>query len=344
MGKNIATYQRTHVQSGYPTTNRLRRIKYNPNVDYDEKLISSSDRDYQSHEKRKNLMVTSGFHEKGFTFLMEDTYFTFNDYLKLYNQHDKIKNTLESSKTKIDLYACIYKTKNRFRFMNKFDFYNVSMRLHLVKLLDQNKDVRELIDDITNNKSSNSLANETIFQAAKEKATTILNRTLNKPKGEKELNEKEKTKAIETTIKDLLDSVKSYKPSLKYGKLLEDDQYSDPDTKDTKNRITTNFRTSLKCQLSDSIRFRDEARIVHTWERTLTPGSIWEFQMEHHLGKGIHLNQFYDFDMKNQNHPSRYFFILEYVGDRKARLVRNIDKDFFQGYSPTKIHMKIESI
>jgi hypothetical protein len=38
--------------------------------------------------------------------------------------------------------------------MNKLDFYNVSIRLHLVKLVDQDKDVRQLISDITNNKSS----------------------------------------------------------------------------------------------------------------------------------------------------------------------------------------------
>jgi hypothetical protein len=100
MGKNSATYQRTHVHIGCQTTDRLRRIKYNPNIDYDEKLIASSNRDYLGHEKRKNLTISSGFNQKGYTFLMQDTYFTVDDYLKLYN-----------SKAKTDLYGCIYKTK-----------------------------------------------------------------------------------------------------------------------------------------------------------------------------------------------------------------------------------------
>jgi hypothetical protein len=105
----------------------------------------------------------------------------------------------------------------------------------------------------------------------------------------------------------MIDEIRSSK---KYGKILEDDQYSDPDTNNTKNRIATNFLTSLKCKLTDSVCFQDEAIIVHRWQRTLSPGSIWEFNLHHHLGKGIHLNQIYDFSMKNKDHRSGYFYVL----------------------------------
>jgi hypothetical protein len=127
MGKSSATYDKTTTHIGCPTTERLKRIKFNPNIDYDEKLISSSSRDYIIHEKRKNVMVNSGFNEKGYTFLMEDTYFTVNDYLKLYNYQDKITKILQNSKAKTDLYGCVHKTKNQFKFMNKLDFYEVTM-------------------------------------------------------------------------------------------------------------------------------------------------------------------------------------------------------------------------
>jgi hypothetical protein len=150
---NLLQHQLPHT--GIPTSERLKKIKYNPNVDYDEKIIASSDKDYQSHEKRKNLMLRSGFNEKSFTFLMEDIYFTPDNYLDLYKNRDKIKEMLTSTKTKTDLYGCIYKTKNRFKFMNKLDFYNVSIRLHMVKLYDHHKDVRQLIEEITNNKKFN---------------------------------------------------------------------------------------------------------------------------------------------------------------------------------------------
>lgn len=79
---------------------------------------------------------------------------------------------------------------------------------------------------------------------------------------------------------------------------------------------------------------------MHTWERILSPGSIWEFNMEHHLGKGMHLNQIYDFDVKNKNHPSGYVFVVETIGDRRCRIVRDKDNDFFQGYSPVQVHME----
>jgi hypothetical protein len=154
LGKNTASYHTTSVHIGSRSHERLKRMRYNPNIDYDEKILASSEKDYQSHEKIKNLMLRSGFYEKGFSFLMEDTFLTVNDYIKLYNQKEKIRDTLTNTKTKTDLYGCIYKTKNQFKIINKLDFYDVSIRLHLVKLTDQNKNVRDLINNITNNKSN----------------------------------------------------------------------------------------------------------------------------------------------------------------------------------------------
>lgn len=328
MGKGTATYQITRAHTGVSTTERLKRIRYTANIDYDEKIIKSSDRDYQGHEKRKNLMLRSGFNEKAYTFFMEDTYFTADDYLKLFKNRDRIEEMLTSTKTKTDLYGCIYKTKNKFKFINKLDFYNVSLRLHMVKLYDHNKDVRGLIEDMTNNKISTNK-----FDIIDIKKNKNVSESLRKVK---------KDSIVETIVetKELLKEI--YRPNTKYGKILEDDQYSDPNTKDLNNKISISFLTTIKCLLNDSIRFRDEATIVHTWERTLTPGSIWEFNIENHLGMGVHLNQLYDFDMKNKNHPSAYFFILEQVGDRKGRIIRNNDKDFFSGYSPTQIHVEFD--
>jgi hypothetical protein len=68
MGKSSATYQRTQVHIDCETTDRLTRIKYNPNIDYDEKLITSSNRDYLGHQKRENLTVSSGFNQKDLPF------------------------------------------------------------------------------------------------------------------------------------------------------------------------------------------------------------------------------------------------------------------------------------
>lgn len=64
--------------------------------------------------------------------------------------------------------------------------------------------------------------------------------------------------------------------------------------------------------------------------------------LEHHLGEGIHLNQLYDFEQKNPEHPAGYFFVIEQVGDPTGKLLRNIDKDFFSGYTPTRIYIEFE--
>ena len=85
------------------------------------------------------------------------------------------------------------------------------------------------------------------------------------------------------------------------------------------------------------------ALVVESWKRVLTPGSIWEFNFHHHLGKGIHINKLTDLTKSKEDHPSGYVFVLEYLGDRRAKIIRNKDKDFFTGYSPCLIHMDFET-
>nr|WPV76413.1 hypothetical protein [Naviculales sp.] len=165
---------------------------------------------------------------------MEDIFFTVRDYLKLYNQNDKIIKYLKKSRNgTINIFGAGYKTKTQLKLMNHFDFYNVAIQTHLVKITDTNMNVRDLLHSMLNTKENRS------------------NNQTN-------------------------------------GKILEDDQYSDPNTEDKANKITMNFETSLKCQLTDSTKFKDQAKIVHTWVRVLTLKSIWELTLEHHLGEGLH--------------------------------------------------------
>ena len=250
---------------------------------------------------------------------MEDTYLRVKDYLKLYNQDNQMVKILNNTKTKTDLYGCVYKTTNVIKIINKMDHYDANVRIHLVKLKDQSKGVRDLIKDITNNSSNKD---EVLVKNILKNATTT--------------NENENGNAnLKTRMKD-------FTPSTNYGKILEDDQYTDPEINDFKNQISISFHSSIKCQLTDSIRFKDAAQIVHTWERSLPTKCSWNFTLEHHLGEGIHLNQLYDFEQKNPEHPAGYFFIIEQIADPTGKLVRNIDKDFFSGYTPTRIHIEFE--
>ena len=177
MSKNQSYIEYTKAHVGHETSSRLKKMKSSvPNLDYDEKIFASSAKDYIQHDKRKNLMIKGGFNEKTFTFLMEDTYLRVKDYLNLYNQNTEMVKTLKNRKTKTDLYGCVYRTTNVIKIINKMDHYDTNIRIHLVKLKDQSKSVRDLIKDITNN-SSNKAGPKKMY---------ILDLTRTKGKGDSE--------------------------------------------------------------------------------------------------------------------------------------------------------------
>ena len=121
MGKCTATYRKTNVHLGKKTSKRLLRMQNQPNIDKGYKLLASSDRDYQHHNRRKSLMLESGFNEKGFSFFMEDTFLRVNDLLDLYcycsEERVNIIQSLTDSNVRTDLYGCMYETVNNFKFM-----------------------------------------------------------------------------------------------------------------------------------------------------------------------------------------------------------------------------------
>lgn len=106
------------------------------------------------------------------------------------------------------------------------DHYDANVKIHLVKLKDQSKGVRDLIKDTTNNSS-----NKVLLKSILKNATTTNENENGNPK---------------TRMKD-------FTPSTNYGKISEDDQYTDPKINDFKNQISINFNSSIKCQLTDSI-------------------------------------------------------------------------------------------
>lgn len=138
-----------------------------PSIHYNEKLMAASEKDYQEHQKRKNLLLRAGFNQKGYCFLMEDTFLSIQDYLTFSDNLKLIeKNLMKANKNKlIQYHDCSYKTINKFKFRNTFDFYNVALQVHLVKITDMNDDVRKLVSEITNNKTNSK--NKVILEKVK---------------------------------------------------------------------------------------------------------------------------------------------------------------------------------
>ena len=99
-------------------------------------------------------------------------------------------------------------------------------------------------------------------------------------------------------MNNFINSIEKNEKKQNFGKILEDEQYTDPNH-DPKNKITSSFEVSLKTQLTDSLIFNEECSIVKSWYKKLEPGSIWEFNLTYHLGKGIHINTLYDYSFKN---------------------------------------------
>lgn len=370
LGENKARYDKYHYHIGIPTSGTLKEMSKSNNIDFNEKLLADSKRDYQGHEKRKNLTIKSGFDRKNFCFFMEDTFMSVNDYLIIYDRpYNKPIEELVERNSLTKIYGCAYYTKTQFKFTNTMDYYNVKIILHLVKITDLDADMRSLVEDVTNNnkvelldfKESNNLDNSTLLDSSSSETekTNI--------RGKKEEEKTEENGFINTIKKvislgsifenhknenvlDLSDTmrvkVKKLNRLLQHtsdghkGRIPEDEQYSDPNYTDRQNKISINFETSLKTKLTDSLTFNQKAKIVESWYKNLTPGSIWEFNLEHHLGKGIPLNHLVDLSYRNKEHPAGYVFIMEQFGDRRGKIKRIEDDDLFSGYSPSKVNFE----
>lgn len=338
LGKNEASYHKTFAHVGRRTSSAIKNIAKGPFVEKEKKSTSISSEDYQDHNKRRNLILQSGFNEKGFSWLTEDTYFSVSDYMTLFDVEKRFKEELsDDDRGTRDIYGCVFKTYNQLKIKNLMSPYTCHVRIHLVKILDLSSDVRSLVQEITHNSSQNS---------------------------------------IDTS-----------------GRIPKDLQYTTPNIYDFNNRFSINFLTNLSCSLSLSSKFKEKAKIVKSWNTTLAAGSIWDFNLTTHMGRGIHINTLWDlsqteedrqiglttiqeelkklletddvkklglkivrerianlrstlekkFLRKTNEHPTAFVLVLEYVGDRRATIQRNKDKDLFSGYSPVKLQIEFET-
>lgn len=357
---NATQYLVTKAHVGKPTSKRLKNLISTPLVQFNKKDISHSEKDYLEHGKRKNLILNCGFNEKGFAYLLEDNYMSVRDFIKFYQVDPSIEeNLLKIRKGKHDTYGAIYNTHNKLTFTNDMKYYDIVMKLHMVKIKDLHNDPRQLIRDTTNNASDvldiTTLDTDTedriINEMDKEvedlknytdSRATYLRSSKSSGTIQKFLKDSLKASNISKKVKRLLMSYlntsfgfRSNSSSL--GKIPEEDQYTDPKYTEYSNKFSCNYITSLTTNLNDSIAFRDRATIVSTWNRRISPGSTWEFNLTHHYGKGLHLNYLYDVKSINEDYPVGYIFIVEFFGDKRSKITRVSDEDCFNGYSPVKL-------
>lgn len=150
IGKNDCIYHTTNVHLGIPTSSKITHIKSGPFIETLKKTLVDTAQDYQQHSKRKELTLKSGFNEKGFAFLMEDTYLSVKDYLALYDAEKRFGDEMRDNKKDLkDIYGCGLKTFHQLKVRNRIECYSVHVQVHLIKILDLETDIRSLLQEIT---------------------------------------------------------------------------------------------------------------------------------------------------------------------------------------------------
>lgn len=335
LGKNMAQYMKINTHIGHRTKGKLKRIKNNSAfIETETKILADSQSDYISSKKRSQLIIKSGFNEKNFTFFLDDTYLSVEDYYNLFNVKKRFEKQIKKNKNEDrKLVGGALKTKHQFKLKNRIDYFTCHVKIHLLKITDLEYDIKKLLNESLHTKNSS---------------------TFNNP-----------------------------------GKIPRNLQLSEPNfSKD--NKISSQFLTTLNCNLKDSSKFLERCKIVKTWSRTLSSGSTLEFNLTHNLGHGISINQLVDLidiskskegsrssafidealnileqsgnrttaktlketigekvkDQKPEanilNHPTGFIFAIETVGDRRASIV-NEKNDVFSGYSPVLLNFEFKT-
>lgn len=331
LGRNEAIYHKTHVHVGRATSKRIHSIADGPFVEKAIKRTSSSLSDYQSHNKRKHLTLTSGFCEKGFTFFLEDTYFSVEDYYEIFDIKNRFAKQLEENKDGVkDIYGCVYKTHNQFKFKNRNSNCTCHIRLHLIKILDIRTNVRSLLQEITHNsnqdKSDSRGRLPKDFQYTDPKlydtnnkfqVSFLTNLSCSLTQSTKFSERARIVKTWSSTLPP--SSIWEFNLTTHLGRGIHlnkiNDFYLDDDT------------TSIVKKITDQL---ENLKIQKKGVGTKTINTVRSAIDNLFIKRG-------------NEHPSSYVIALEYLGDRRASIERKADKDIFSGYSCSQIGVEFET-
>jgi hypothetical protein len=353
IGENKSTIYKTNFHCGQPTTKKVKRQANTPLATINKKVLATDLKDYQSHRKRLQLNSKSGFNQKTYCFLMEDTFLTVKNLVKLFDKDKRIKeNILKNVNGFRNVYGCIYKTELNVKIISSMDYYSTYIKIHLIKINDIHDNPRKLLTEITNNITSTKLKKDTkknkkklrgVVDEVIDEAKNIA-KNIGKEEADKLIDKSNLPKETKQTMKTMIQENGTHRAKISdLGKIPEDEQYSDPPVTDKRNKFSCSFCTSTKTKLTDSVLFKDRAKIIHTWGHIMSPGSIWDFNITQHFGKGIFLNYLYDIEKINEEYPAGYFLVVEHMGDKRATVIRKKDNDKFDGNGPSELRYSFEN-
>lgn len=229
IGTNKASIYRTRYHIGKPTTKEIIRQLNTPLVVKNRKVLASDSKDYQSHRKRKQLNSQSGFNQKTFTFLLEDTFMQIKDLVKLFDKDKRIRSNILKNKNGLrNVYGCIYNNELKLIIKSSMDYYSTSIQIHLVKINDIYDDPRQLLKEITNNREDNVNQKKSIVEETKEDVKNSIRKKA-KSSLEEVIESSNIKKEIKTTLKEDIIVQLVWKPFKSNIRTLPDDiWFSDP--------------------------------------------------------------------------------------------------------------------
>lgn len=137
IGKNDTQYFTDSIKVGRSQSARIKKIKNGPFQEVVTKMIADSERDWVETPLRKQLTKSSGFNMKGWIFLSHQFHFTTNDFMTLYDVEKKFKQELKETYKPIkEIYGAALRMRNRLVIRNRLEFYNLNVRIHLIKIND----------------------------------------------------------------------------------------------------------------------------------------------------------------------------------------------------------------
>ena len=321
---NQITITKTFAHMGRPYSRKLRSYIDGPVHDKFTKLLLDTRQDFKDPKYKVCLNSYAGVNQRNYTFLDSRTYLSMQDINILTNFQESHHDLLEKEYLRL-----LKQLKKTFTESENGELLNKIARNRLKSRSDNRviKHYAALLGQKTQIKIYNRIPVYDVH------AMVHLVR----------FNSYESRDM--TTIDDLLEDIQwRFQSSLD----TEQKQWlsripSEKVKKQTRSK-TTKFSQQLHTTLDVNVRelesFKKNCTVVKSWARKIPSGGIWEFNLREKFSDGIYLNKVHELNsMKiKADTPVNHFYMIEYYGDRRASVFRNVDKSTFPGvYSPVMV-------
>lgn len=135
------------VHYGKPTSLRIKRQLSQPNIELTTDIVKDSQK-MVGDNYRNQLVIRSGFNQKSYSFLKDIAYIDSSKFMSLYK--NKMRQLIKNEKKNAlkEYYTSTYSIKNKLKFINRSDYFNTKIKIHMVFLKNPEMDLDKLISEV----------------------------------------------------------------------------------------------------------------------------------------------------------------------------------------------------